>query len=598
MIKGESFIMKKSVIIFMTTIILSVGMIVYGCIFVNCQIGEATLTEVTVTGNSDAADGLAAGFRVDSADDLHWINSYDYSTSKTESSFKRGEMTKTADAFVYDDIRFTGWSIVPYYTQLKYERLEGLQEKKIHAFYNEIQQRVKKSSSVEEGKIRLKDYLDYYPVSFRFQFGNKIYNSDNALTGLKVYDERNMLSAESGASYDADVDLYTAFNSLFKIPVIENEYQQYKASGVENYDYETSLGYKMDVMKPSGAGEDFYEFDPIIVIQEENTMDGRNWYHPDLSEEMSETAGSNDDNSESDSDYELKSASEYNLKNRMLFIVNNRTAKGASVDVSHIGDGYGIYELPIEVTATASVTKGRRSWTVPDPKPLTDQLAMVHSLDEDAEYVEMSLSGDHRYLAVFSVKDGVYFVEMIDADTWTSGGSSKVFPASEKMTYAWGEDGSLAVTNHEGYIAVLCRTENETEPYEILYRGKVTNDLDRAFFDTEMVFKENSYAEYKYGIDTGLAVAAKDGKAALVQNLPAGDFNIRNAALECAVLDKTGVLYIGQLRSNLVDLEYDMSEIELQKIIELTDGCANGAVDSWLENLIIKPVKNENWLQW
>ena len=93
MIKGESFIMKKSVIIFMTTIILSVGMIVYGYIFVNCQIGEATLTEVTVTGNSDAADGLAAGFRVDSADDLHWINSYDYSTCKTESSFKRGEMT-------------------------------------------------------------------------------------------------------------------------------------------------------------------------------------------------------------------------------------------------------------------------------------------------------------------------------------------------------------------------------------------------------------------------------------------------------------------------------------------------------------------------
>ena len=302
-------------------------------------------------------------------------------------------------------------------------------------------------------------------------------------------------------------------------------------------------------------------------------MDGKDWSHPDLS-------------------------SEYNLKNRMLFIVNNRTAKGASVDVSRIADGYGIYELPIEVASSATVMKGRRSWTVPDPKPLADQSSMVYALDEDAEYVEMSLSGDHRYLAVFSVKDGAYFVELIDADTWTSKGPGEVFPASEKMTYAWGEDGSLAVTNHEGYIAVLCRTENETEPYEILYRGKVTNDLDRAFFDTEMVFKENSYAEYKYGIDTGLAVAAKDGKAALVQNLPAGDFNIRNAALECAVLDKTGVLYIGQLRSNLVDLEYDMSEIELQKIIELTDGCANGAVDSWLENLIIKPVKNENWLQW
>ena len=565
--------MRKSVILFMTMIVLSVAMIVYGCIFVDSRIGEAVLTEETAEGNRAAADGLTVGFRADSADDLHWINSYDYSTGTTESSFKRGEMDKTADSLVYDDIRFTGWSEVPYYTQLRYDRLDGLQEKQIHAFYNKIQQKVKKVGTEEKGEIRLKDYLDYYPVSFRFQFGNKIYNSDNALTGLKVYDERNMLSPESGASYEADVDLYTAFNNLFRIPVIDNEYQQYKVSGVEHYDYETSLGYKTDIKKPSGAGEDFYEFDPIIVIQEENTMDGKDWSHPDLS-------------------------SEYNLKNRMLFIVNNRTAKGASVDVSRIADGYGIYELPIEVASSATVMKGRRSWTVPDPKPLTDQISMVYALDEDAEYVEMILSGDHRYLAVFSVKDGAYFVELIDADTWTSKGPGEVFPASEKMTYAWGEDGSLAVTNHEGYIAVLCRTENETEPYEILYRGKVTNDLDRAFFDTEMVFKENSNAEYKYGIDTGLAVAAKDGKAALVQNLPAGDFNIRNAALECAVLDKTGVLYIGQLRSNLVDLEYDMSEIELQKIIELTDGCANGAVDSWLENLIIKPVKNENWLQW
>lgn len=570
--------MKKSVIIFMIMIALSVGMIVYGCIFVDHHIGEAVLTEETDEGNRGAAVGLEVGFRADSADDFHWINSYDYSTNRTESSFKRGEMTKTAGTFVYDDIRFTGWSAVPYYTQLKYERLEGLQEKKIHAFYNEIQQKVKKSSSVEDGKIKLKDYLDYYPVSFRFQFGNKIYNSDDALTGLKVYNERNMLSEESGASYDADVDLYTAFNNLFKIPVIDNEYHQYKVSGVENYDYETSLGYKTNVMKSSSEGEDYYEFDPIIVIQEENTMDGRSWYHPDL----------------------MENQSEYNLKNRMLFIVNNRTAKGASVDVSQISGGYGVYELPIEVAASATVTKGRRSWTVPDPKPLTEQLAMAYPLDENAEYVEMSLSGDHRYLAVFSVKDGAYFVDMIDADAWTSPGPIEVFPASERMTYAWGEDGSLAVTNHEGYIAVLCRTENERKSYELFYSGKVTNDLEKALFDMEMVSKEKSYAKYKYGIDRGLAVAAKDGKIALVQNLPAGDSNlkIRNAALECAVIDKSGVIYRGRLKSNITDLEYDMSEKELQKIIELAGGSANGEEESWLDKLIIKPVSNENWSRW
>ena len=382
-----------------------------------------------------------------------------------------------------------------------------------------------------------------------------------------------MLSPESGASYEADVDLYTAFNNLFRIPVIDNEYQQYKVSGVEHYDYETSLGYKTDIKKPSGAGEDFYEFDPIIVIQEENTMDGRDWSHPDLS-------------------------SEYNLKNRMLFIVNNRTAKGASVDVSRIADGYGIYELPIEVASSATVMKGRRSWTVPDPKPLTDQISMVYALDEDAEYVEMSLSGDHRYLAVFSVKDGAYFVELIDADTWTSKGPGEVFPASEKMTYAWGEDGSLAVTNHEGYIAVLCRTENEKEPYEILYSGKVSSDLDKALFDAEMAPKENSYAEYKYGIDGGLEVAAEGGKVALVQNLMADRLNIRNAALECAVIDKTGVIYRGRLKSSIADLEYDMSEREVQIVRHFLDSAADGKVEFKVLKHIIEPVRNENWCEW
>lgn len=104
------------------------------------------------------ADGLTVGFRASSSDGLHWTNRFDYSTKKTESSFKRGELAKNVDSIVYDDIRFTGWSTVPYFTQLKYDWLDGLQEKKIHAFYNEIQQKVSKSGLGEEGKIRLKDF--------------------------------------------------------------------------------------------------------------------------------------------------------------------------------------------------------------------------------------------------------------------------------------------------------------------------------------------------------------------------------------------------------------------------------------------------------
>ena len=585
--------MKKSIIIFVTSIALSAGMVIYGWAFVDSRVGEVSLTEETMAGNKAAADGLTVGFRADSADNLHWISSYDYNTDKTDSSFKRGEMTETIDASVYDDIRFTGWSTVPFSTQIKYDGLDGLQENKIQAFYNEIQQRVKETGAEESGKIRLKDYLDYYPVSFRFQFGTKIFNSDNALTGLKVYDERNMLSAENAAAYDEEVRLYTAFNSLFKIPVINNEYQEYRILKLENYDRKTALGYDTDIQKPLDKGQDFYEFDPIIAIQEENIMDGKRWVHPDLSGGLSYEAGDGDEaGGQSDSSYVGRSASEYNLKNRMLFIVNNRTAKGVPVDVSQIEGGYGVYELPIEVTATATVKRGRRSGILPSPKPLSDELAMVYPLDEEAEYVEMSLSGDHRYLAVFSVKNGAYLVDLIDADNWTSQGPFEVFPASEKMTYAWGDDGSLAVTNHKDYIAVFTRTEDENRPYEVLYSGKAPDDLDKAFFDTEMVSKKNSYARYKYSIDKGLAIAAKGGKVALVQNLLVGDsqLNMRNAALECAIIDKSGVIYRGRLKNNVVDLEYDMSREEIQTIRDLSGGA--------VMKLTIEPVRNENRCRW
>lgn len=594
--------MKKSMIIFMAVAVLSVGMTVYGWTFVDSQIGEVTLSEETVTGNRDAAEGLSVCFRADSADSLHWKASFDFGTDKTQSSFTRGDMDKTAETSVYDDIRFTGWSAVPYYTQLKYGWLEGMQEKKIHAYYEERQQKAAESGTAEKGRIRLKDYLDFYPVSFRFQFGAKIYNSNNALAGLKVYDQRGMLSEESGAAeYGEEAKLYTALNNLFKIPVIENEYQEYKVSKVGNYDYKTALGYETAIEKPLGKGEDFYEFDPVLVIQEENIMDDRKWFHPDLSEGLSYGAGGGieDDDKSADSHVGRK-ASEYNLKNRMLFIVNNRTAKGEPVDVSQIGQGYGVYELPIETTATATIRKGKRSITVPNPTPLGDELAMVYPLDEDAEYVEMSLSADHRYIAVFSVKDGDYYVDLVDADNWTSEGPVRVFPASEKMTYAWGEDGSLAVTNHKGYVAAFSKADNENRPYEILYCGKVENDLDRAIFDAEMVSKKNSYAKYMYGIDRGLAVATKDGRMALVQNLLAGspEFNTRNAALECAVIDKSGVIYRGRLKSNIVDLEYDMSEEEIQTIRTLLGGAAKGEADSKAVKNIIQPVRNENWVKW
>lgn len=83
----------------------------------------------------------------------------------------------------------------------------------------------------------------------------------------------------------------------------------------------------------------------------------------------------------------------------------------------------------------------------------------------------------------------------------------------------------------------------------------------------------------------------KDGKAALVQNMLIGDaeLNIRNAALECAVIDKSGVIYRGRLKSNIADFEYGMSRERIHNITSIS-----GNASKW----VIEPVRSENRCRW
>ena len=528
--------MKKSIIVFVLATIISLLVLGFSWGFLNDEIGEAILTEETLYGDIAATENLEVGFRADSNKTLHWINSYDYTEGKTTSNFKRGEIAEIEDNSSDDDIRFTGKSTVPFSTNVEYSGLGDLQNKGIHKFYNKMQESVVSTGKEQQGKVKLSDYLDYYPISFRFQFGSKIFNSDDALTGLKIYEKDGKLKVASGTAYDADINLYVAFNQFFKIPVIENEYHNYKVSEATD-EKSTNLGYETTIKKSTEKGHDYYEFSPIIVLQEENILDGKSWNHPDISGGISYEVGG-----ETDDTYVGQNASEYGLKNRMIFVINNRTANGKRIDTSKIKEGFGIYELPIEVRATATVKKGRRSSTVPNPKPLIDELKMTFELDPEADYVDMSMSKDHRYLAVFSVKDGSNYVEIVDADTWATSSPIEMFPATDDLVHTWGEDGSIAVTNNNGYVAIFERIaggkkDGKSVPYDLIYAGKVTNDIDKNLFGD------------------GLAIASKDGKMALVQNPLSDQDNgdARSAELECAVIDKTGPIYHGLLKSNITD---------------------------------------------
>ena len=205
--------MRKYIVIYVMITALSMGMIIYGWVFVADQIGHAVLSEETVSGDRSAADGLVVSFRADSGDDLHWMNRYDFTSSKTKSTFRRGEMEKTVDAVVYDDMRFTGWSTVPFYTQLQYEELDGLQDKKINALYDRLQAQTLKDRKERKGSLKLADYLDYYPISFRFQFGEKVYNSNSMLSGLKSIEGKSKETMTEGLqAFSHDMALYRILN--------------------------------------------------------------------------------------------------------------------------------------------------------------------------------------------------------------------------------------------------------------------------------------------------------------------------------------------------------------------------------------------------
>ena len=132
-------------------------------------------------------------------------------------------------------------------------------------------------------------------------------------------------------------------NDWFRIPVIDNEYQEYSVSSEQDSSNKRFSVSKTTIKKPLGAGKDYYEFDPVIFLQQENIRDGKEWEHPDTKESL-----------ESQDDNNYHKASEYGLKNRLLFVVNNRTVKGNPVDVSQIKGGYGVYELPVLISICAA----------------------------------------------------------------------------------------------------------------------------------------------------------------------------------------------------------------------------------------------------
>lgn len=417
--------MNKTLISLVATAAVAGIAILGGFAFAVENAGKVLLSEETVSGNKQAAEGVSVKFGIDSGKGLYWINRYSFSAEKTESSLRRGKMPGSPKADPYRIISFNN------------------------------------TSPGEDGM--------YYSLEFSFKLGSKIYTSD-------------------------DSKLYSDINEFFRIPV------------------------------PFEG--DSYSFNPAIILQEENSLDGIIRNHPDLEKGV--------------------------MKNRLLFAAQSRTQQGNTVDFSGVKGGYGIYELPIETVLEGTITGyKKRSWLIPNPKPLTNRVSMVYPLDETVETVDLTMSADHRYLALFSKTDGFITAEIIDADLWRSVGTFRLFTASGRLTYAWGEDGTLAAANHCGYVAIITKSANEQEPYELFFAGKVGEGLDNEIFDGDSEYHRHVTKGCCSVNDARLEPAHESGRVVMVQSLMSDDRK-RVSGVECAVFDNNGVLYMGRLRSSIV----------------------------------------------
>lgn len=78
-----------------------------------------------------------------------------------------------------------------------------------------------------------------------------------------------------------------------------------------------------------------------------------------------------------------------------------------------------------------------------------------------------------------------------------------------------------------------------------------------------------------------------------------GALGIRNPALACAVIDKTGVLYMGTLKSNLADLDFAMEPEDIAHMRGILSENPEEESDSKvMQKHLLKADEEENWVKW
>ena len=275
---------------------------------------------------------------------------------------------------------------------------DNVLEKKLSV---ELVEKMKASS--EPTRIRLADYMDYYPAVNRIALPRLDENGkleENRSFDLDIYVDNIFYGIIYTAEYNAvkqeEMDKKArTIEEYFKIPVLQNEVIEFTRIEDEYPDYV--------YLEQKSVGEDSFE----------------QYWHSVLTGDA------------------------------VFFTFNTHTEKGAVVDTSLIPGGYGIYRLPYIMNENGYT----------DVK--ADELGVFYPMDPAADVFDIELTLDQKTLMIIYELDGMLRCSLIDTHTGECLSDAALMPKIEERFWY------LSAACGEDYIALgIVRPTNRLMDYD------------------------------------------------------------------------------------------------------------------------------------
>lgn len=255
---------------------------------INDKKDEVSVLENVVLGNKELAKGIKIDFPSEYSNRLFWKTEYTIGGEeemKTQFQFNKDYVYKEHIIEDYFNLYSMSISYVDFDSFLDVDQniTQGMEKSKRQQFYDDMVSEAKPYEEITK-RIRIKDYMDYYPLYCEFEIDNQIH-----------FDYYYMQYNESDEEKEK---VMKWFYDYFKIPVLENEYYEVSIMVGENKQI-SQIGTSTVFGREGEDKYDNYNFSACCI---------------------------------SDDEY-------------FYLSFYNRTDKGEIIDTSEIEGGYGIYRF-------------------------------------------------------------------------------------------------------------------------------------------------------------------------------------------------------------------------------------------------------------